>query len=224
MSARTPPALRSLQRRPPAPPAASLSREPAAPSTLRKGLVLLNESTKFVVSAAALAVLLQQRNAAASFALSGSVINSLAGKALKRVLNHARPAGARKADPGMPSSHALSLGYLATYGAAALLDSGSSGARLAALGLQALGLFLTALRVALGYHTMPQVIVGYGLGASNALILHSLALSTVLPAMDALPVLKTALYAATAAAIALFAAQGAVSWAADLKTALRAHR
>jgi len=104
--------------------AAPAPEEPApAPSRLRTALVLVNEGTKFGVSAAALAVLVQQRSAHAALALAASVLNSLAGKALKRALGHARPAGARRADPGMPSSHGVSLGYLATYGATALLTA-----------------------------------------------------------------------------------------------------
>ncbi len=36
-------------------------------------------------------------------------------QALKRAINMQRPAYARKQDPGMPSSHASSLAYLAVY-------------------------------------------------------------------------------------------------------------
>ena len=39
---------------------------------------------------------------------------------LKRVINEQRPPNARAADPGMPSSHATILSFLATYVAAAL--------------------------------------------------------------------------------------------------------
>jgi dolichyldiphosphatase len=188
--------------------------------------VLLNEGTKFGVSAAALAVLIYHRSAAASYALCGSVINSLAGKALKRVLKHARPPGARKADPGMPSSHGVSLGYLATYAAAALLSASSppdAQHAVAAAALQALGVFLAALRVALGYHTAPQVVVGYVFGSVNALALHAAGTAAVLPALAAAPGARTALYAATAVAIAVFAAAGAKSWVEDARHVLRLH-
>lgn len=36
-------------------------------------------------------------------------------QALKKAINSQRPAFARKQDPGMPSSHASSLAYLAVY-------------------------------------------------------------------------------------------------------------
>jgi len=174
-------------------------------------LVLVNESTKFVVSAAALCVLLWQRNAAVSVALFGSILASLLGKALKRLLAHARPAGARKADPGMPSSHAVSLSYLSCY--AAVCCSGA--AERAAL--QALGLSLTALRVVLGYHTVPQVAVGYALGAASALSIHAAAEAVLLPALAAAPHTLAALYGATALAVLAFAAVSSRSWAADLR-------
>jgi dolichyldiphosphatase len=210
---------------------ADASPFPAArPSRLRTALVVVNEGTKFGVSAAALAVLLHQRSAHAALALSASVVNSLAGKALKRLLGHARPPGARKADPGMPSSHGVSLGYLATYGASALLFGGAAPRDplaehcLAAGALQATGLFLAALRVGLGYHTAPQVAVGYALGATNALLVHTAARAYLLPLLAAAPAARVALYALTAAAIALFAAKGLTEWLADAKVTLQAHR
>jgi dolichyldiphosphatase len=142
--------------------------------------------------------------------LFGSILASLAGKLLKRLLAHARPAGARKADPGMPSSHAVSLGYLSTY--AALCCAGL--AERAAL--QALGLLLTALRVVLGYHTVPQVVVGYTLGASSAAALQALAQAVLLPALADSPHTLAALYAATAIAVLAFAAVSMKSWTKDM--------
>ena len=42
------------------------------------------------------------------------------GQVLKAAINEQRPPHARAADPGMPSSHATSLSFLASYTAAAL--------------------------------------------------------------------------------------------------------
>jgi len=181
--------------------------------------VLLNEATKFVVSATALATLLHYRSAGVAWALFGSILTSLAGKLLKRLLAHARPAGARKADPGMPSSHAVSLSYLSTYASVSLLE-GAPGQELAACALQALGVSLTALRVVLHYHTVPQVVLGYGFGAGAALMLHRLSLA-LLPPLQAAPNTLSALYTATGLAVALFAAAGARSWAQDAAYMLR---
>ena len=56
-----------------------------------RALSLLNESTKFAVSAAAFGALVYFRNEAACWALTGSILNAVAGKILKRALNVPRP-------------------------------------------------------------------------------------------------------------------------------------
>jgi hypothetical protein len=55
-------------------PAPASSAAAAPPSRLRTALVLVNEGTKFGVSAAAFAVLLYFRNAHAAYALSGACL------------------------------------------------------------------------------------------------------------------------------------------------------
>ena len=87
-------------------------------------LAYVNESTKFIVSGACLAVLITHPNVPVCWCLSGSVFNSLNSKLLKRLINESRPDGATKLDPGMPSSHAVSLSYLSVYAASALLLRG----------------------------------------------------------------------------------------------------
>ena len=49
-------------------------------------------------------------------------MNAALSKVLKRVINEARPEGARTADPGMPSSHSMSLFFLACFCACAALS------------------------------------------------------------------------------------------------------
>ena len=51
--------------------------------------------TKWVVSASALLVLLIRRDAATVVFLLGAICNALLSKVLKRLINVARPAGAR---------------------------------------------------------------------------------------------------------------------------------
>ena len=137
-------------------------------------LECLNESTKFVVSATAMLFLLFHPTVETCWCLLGSIINSVNGKLLKRVLNHSRPNGAKKVDPGMPSSHATSLSYLSWYAALAFaFEPNAFGlathvTRAFAIGVVSLGAFLAYLRVKLGFHTWPQVLVGYGLGSSTA--------------------------------------------------------
>lgn len=89
----------------------------------------------------------------------------------------------------MPSSHALSLAYLSTYAGAAILtaypaeSSAYPVAVASVVGLQGVGLFLTWLRVHLGYHTVDQVAVGYCLGAVDALFLFQFGQTVVLPSL-----------------------------------------
>ena len=145
-------------------------------------LAYVNESTKFIVSGACLAVLITHPNVPVCWCLSGSVFNSLNSKLLKRLINESRPDGATKLDPGMPSSHAVSLSYLSVYAASALLLRGGGfpdvpgawpvpvqGVQPGAAALVTAGLFLTWLRVHLGYHNWAQVCVGYGIGSVTAL-------------------------------------------------------
>lgn len=49
------------------------------------------------------------------WALMGAVANTLLSSVLKKLLNHERPAPALRSDPGMPSSHAQSIFYAATF-------------------------------------------------------------------------------------------------------------
>ena len=204
------------------PPPSHPSPVPAKPKMSPLGYV--NESTKFLVSGTALAVLLTHPNVHVVWCMIGSVVNSLGGKALKKALNHERPDGAAKADPGMPSSHAVSLSYMSVYAAAALLRRGGGfpanpgawpvpewSAEPLAAALIALGLFFTWLRVALGYHTVPQVVVGYVLGAGVALGWLHVGETVVGPAAAADPGTARALYAACIVTSLLFA-RLAVRW------------
>lgn len=183
------------------------------PPRKRRSVVLsaVNESTKFVVSLAALATLLRDPSVETCWALLGSIVNSVNGKILKRVLNHARPIGAVKADPGMPSSHATSLSYLSVYGAAALTHFrdvipaiGYGGQLVVSAGLVALGVFLSYLRVSTGYHTPPQVIVGYGVGSTTALAWLFVGLKYVKPLLDANPEMLSVLHSLLIIAIGWF--------------------
>jgi hypothetical protein len=64
---------------------------------------------------------------------------------LKYVFNQSRPEAARKADPGMPSSHANSLAFLSTYvslASAAVLSWQSPAGIALIFGIPALAIFL----------------------------------------------------------------------------------
>ena len=190
------------------------SSDARARATPRKSAVLsaVNESTKFVVSCAALGFLLLNPSIETCWALLGSVVNSVNGKILKRILNHERPDGSRKADPGMPSSHATSLSYLSVYGAASLAyfrDAapalGYSGQLAVSACLVVIGMWLSYLRVSTGYHTPPQVVVGYGLGSMTALAWLFVGLKYVKPTLIAHPEMLRVLHSLLIIAIGWFA-------------------
>lgn len=130
-------------------------------------LNFINDSTKWVVTLTAGGVLAWHHDIYVSWCLVGSVVAVFVCKvlsslntqkteeslhfivhtfvqrcclylqALKKAINIQRPAYARKQDPGMPSSHASSLAYLAVYLAVAWQPAqsalASSGLVLAAL-------------------------------------------------------------------------------------------
>lgn len=58
---------------------------------------------------------LWKRDAEIMWALMGAVANTVLSSILKKLLNHERPAPALRSDPGMPSSHAQSIFYAATF-------------------------------------------------------------------------------------------------------------
>lgn len=209
--------------------AATSVSTPSARGPSRKFAVLaaVNESTKFVVSCTALAFLLLNPSAETCWALLGSVVNSINGKILKRILNHERPDGAIKADPGMPSSHATSLSYLSVYGAASLAyfkDAAPALGYPAQLAISAvlvvLGIFLSYLRVKTGYHTPPQVIVGYGLGSSTALAWLFVGLTYVRPLLETNPEMLRVLHSLLIIAIGWFAFS-ALGWVESSVKALK---
>ena len=125
-------------------------------------------------------VLLWRRDAVTFLCISGAILNALLSKLLKQLINQARPEGARLADPGMPSSHAQSLGYFATYLSLvairatwhtqllpARVPAGLAKAA-AVCALLGVGGGAAAHRVRTGLHTWPQIAVGWIVGATSA--------------------------------------------------------
>lgn len=72
--------------------------------------------------------------------------------------------------------------------------------------------FQTWLRVALGFHTWPQVLVGALLGASTAAAWFAWGAGAAVPALRAAPGGLAALYVVTAAGVAAFAARNVLAW------------
>ena len=201
----------------------SKKKSPKQKKELPKDVVFeyLNESTKFVVSATAMVFLVFHPTVETCWCLLGSIVNSVNGKLLKRALNHSRPDGAKKVDPGMPSSHATSLSYLSWYAALAFaFEPNAFGlatfvTRTLAFGLVSLGAFLAYLRVKLGFHTWPQVYVGYGLGSSTALVWILFGKGYLIQHLARHPERLKNLHACLVVAIGLFALS-AIKWVKEL--------
>jgi dolichyldiphosphatase len=201
----------------------SKKKSPKQKKELPKDVVFeyLNESTKFVVSATAMVFLVFHPTVETCWCLLGSIVNSVNGKLLKRMLNHSRPDGAKKVDPGMPSSHATSLSYLSWYAALAFaFEPNAFGlatfvTRTLAFGLVSLGAFLAYLRVKLGFHTWPQVYVGYGLGSSTALVWILFGKGYLIQHLARHPERLKNLHACLVVAIGLFALS-AIKWVKEL--------
>ena len=80
----------------------------------------LGESTRWVVASAVGFALVMRRDPPTVCWIAASIANAVAGKILKRVINKGRPERNNQvSDPGMPSSHALSLCFLGTSVSAA---------------------------------------------------------------------------------------------------------
>lgn len=132
-----------------------------------------------------------------------ALVNAVLSKVLKRIINQRRPPGAPELDPGMPSSHAQSLFFLASYLSIAaythhahlpalfpillsfFIDfSTSSLAHLAAFSLLTFAAAGSVGRVVRGFHTFPQVHVGALVGSLSAVGSFSLADAYIHPLLD----------------------------------------
>eukprot|EP00249_Psilotum_nudum_P010457 c22555_g1_i1 orf=124-750(+) len=83
----------------------------------------VNKSSKWVVGMIVVAVVAWRHDSEMLWAITGSILNAGNSKILKKIFNQNRPhlALGLKADPGMPSSHAQSFGYLGVYAAIGLI-------------------------------------------------------------------------------------------------------
>ncbi|KAL0028901.1 hypothetical protein WJX77_004161 [Trebouxia sp. C0004] len=169
-------------------------------SNLLAFLNVINDSTKYVVTLAAGGVLVWHHDIYVSWCLLGSVVAVYVCKALKGAINMQRPAYARKQDPGMPSSHASSLAYLAVYLAIAWKPAQHA---LAFTGLL-VAAFLIPLRVILGYHSIPQVVVGAILGTVSASGWNTLGQHLIHPVLRSNSSCRQLLAAATLAALVCY--------------------
>lgn len=144
-------------------------------------LALLGLSTKWVVSYSIAAVLLIRRDPITMAFVVGAMLNGIVGKILKRIINESRPVGAKLSDPGMPSSHGMSLCFIGASAALALagwdiLPSWwPSGLGVYQSILAMLVYIVAALswRVKEGLHTTEQILAGAGFGLTDAYLWHT---------------------------------------------------
>jgi len=150
-------------------------------SIIRKKLPLLNltsmsmarpltdavgASTSFVVSAVFFAVLAWQRDALMVSFFIGAISNGILSKVLKKIINQTRPAELETADlrlkpsdGGMPSSHAMSLGFISTFTALQLPWT--------RVWLVLYVVLSLVYRVQVNLHTWQQIAVGSIVGSCN---------------------------------------------------------
>lgn len=135
---------------------------------INPSISLLGKSTSSFVSLTFFAVLAVRRDAYMISFFIGAISNGILSKILKKILNHDRPEALdlsdhiklKPSDGGMPSSHAMSLGFIGTYTALGVAESMPW---LVALIVPYVALSLYY-RVKSSLHTVDQVAVGLVLG------------------------------------------------------------
>ena len=139
-------------------------------------------STSIVVSTLFYSVLAWQRNGVMAAFFLGSIGNAILSKVLKKVIKQTRPQDLnilsesvrfKPSDGGMPSSHAMSLGFIGTFTS---LHQPIWFIPII-LVYSSLGLFY---RVQVKLHTWEQIVVGVTVGSLNGLLFHMFAESTVI--------------------------------------------
>jgi len=172
-------------------------------------LSLVNDATKWVVSGVVFLMLLVKRDEVTAWCVIGSIVAAFTCRALKFAINASRPPRAKKIDPGMPSSHACTLGFLSAFASFVMMDQSMPTSIAASLLI--LGLFLTYLRVLLGYHTFPQVVVGWILGSTIAVAWHAGG-NLLLPQIMANSAGQVGLTVVTCIFVGLFALKNVMRW------------
>ena len=164
----------------------------------------LNAATKWLVVAAQTTAVVMRRDLVSPYIVIGSIVASFGTAALKRLIGQQRPPGSPFTDPGMPSSHAL-VGTFAAVGWAVHLR-----APLATVWLLLSAVVIAVLRVAVGYHTWAQVIVGGTLGATAAC--GWMAVGARVAPLIPRPIALTAVYAVYLLGSALFIGRKMAKW------------
>ncbi|CEL96694.1 unnamed protein product [Vitrella brassicaformis CCMP3155] len=143
-------------------------------------MALCGLSARFLVSGLVFLALVMRRDAAVTVWVIGSLLNAVLGKVLKRLFNHSRPDEATVSDPGMPSSHAMSLSFLSVSLIRAIIDADRLPAwwrldkRWAVVLVSSYALLSAVWRVRANLHTSEQVAVGGAVGGTVGLVWYQL--------------------------------------------------
>lgn len=126
-------------------------------------------TTSIVVSGTFFLALAYQRDALMVSFFIGSIGNAIAGKILKRILNQERPAELetidmklKPGDKGMPSSHAMSLGFIGTFTGLTLPWT--------QIPIFLYSIISLAYRIDIRLHTWQQIVVGFVAGTTNGAV------------------------------------------------------
>lgn len=149
------------------------------PSSSKVDMALqkVGKTTSAVVAGTFYAVLAYQRDALMVSFFIGAISNGILSKVLKKILKQERPEDLYTSeidlppsDNGMPSSHAMSLGFICTFTALQLPWT--------TLPLILYAIISLVYRVKSNLHTTKQVLVGVTIGSLNGYLWRSLCLGT----------------------------------------------
>lgn len=155
---------------------------PAPVSMTYNIVTIIGKTASSVVSISFFLLLAYTRDALLLTLFAGSIANAVSSKVLKKILNHERPSTLqtndkiklKPSDGGMPSSHAMSLGFIGTVITMGVVPSEYQ--IIVGLILAVYSAIALRYRVRDDLHTVQQVAAGLALGISNAILWQKFAI------------------------------------------------
>lgn len=151
--------------------------EENTPSMLSTVVTKIGSTTSILVAGTFYAVLCYQRDAFMLSFFIGAISNGILSKVLKKVLQQSRPSELDPSsmelvpgDNGMPSSHAMSLGFICTFTALTL--------PITTIPLILYALISLVYRLQVKLHSLDQIAVGSVIGSFNGAIWWQLCTGT----------------------------------------------
>ena len=146
------------------------------PDIIHQITTVVGKTASTVVSASFFLLLAHHRDAVILTLWIGSILNAVLSKVAKKLLNHERPAELQNSDRikmkpsdgGMPSSHAMSVGFIGTSILGGVVPVESR--LIVGLAMVAYSAMALRYRVRDHLHTSDQIAVGLVLGIGNALL------------------------------------------------------